>query len=181
MTLASLAGVGVLAAQAARAAPQVSSKPRAASPARPTAGPTSSTSSTAGANPAALPDGSGSGARVVYGETARRVWIVASNGTVERTFPIVPGTVPAPAGTFHVSHKVAGETGSDGTPVQYVVLFAQRSVGGTQTAFGFDTVANISGLPPAPSSRTGGVRMAQLDAQALWNFVSLGTPVVVVP
>jgi lipoprotein-anchoring transpeptidase ErfK/SrfK len=39
----------------------------------------------------------------------------------------------------------------------------------------------VTGLPPAATSRTGGIRMAQTDAQALWAFTNFGTAVVVVP
>jgi hypothetical protein len=56
--------------------------------------------------------------------------------------------------------------------VLYVVRFG--------SAYGFDAEADITGLPPAPTGQTGGIRMAQLDAQALYRFASVGSTVVVV-
>lgn len=182
MTIASLFGVAVLAAQAAATAPQVSNAKNAGkATAQPSANASAGSSPAGAAGPSALPANSGSGQRIVYGETAKRVWLVGSGESVVRTFAIVPGTVAAPTGTFAVTNRLSAVTGTDGTPVQYVVLFDKAKVEGSSTAFGFDAVANVTGMPPPPNSRTGGVRMAQADAQALWNFSSLGTKVVVVP
>lgn len=183
MTIASLFGVAVLAAQAAATAPQVSNatKDTGKTSGQPSAN-ASGGSAGGAANPNALPANSGSGQRIVYGEAAKRVWLVSGGATVVRTFVVVPGTVAAPTGSFAVTNRLASVTGTDGTPVQYVVLFDKAKVGGgAATAFGFDAVANVTGMPPAPNSRTGGVRMAQADAQALWNFSNIGTTVVVVP
>jgi lipoprotein-anchoring transpeptidase ErfK/SrfK len=184
MTVVALFGVAVLAAQAARAAPKVADTARAGSKSAAQTTVSTTVSPAAGgsaANANALPANSGSGNRVVYSENGQRVWLVGADGSsVERTFQVVPGTIAAPTGTYSVTRKEPGATGSDGTPVQYVVLFGQRVVSGTSTTFGFDAVANVTGLPPKPTSRTGGVRMAQLDAQALFNFVSVGSNVTVV-
>lgn len=185
MTAVALMGVGLLAAQAARAAPKVidaAGKTGAKTGAQPTASTTASPpAGGAPANPNALPANSGTGSRVVYAVGAQRVWLVGSNGTtVERTFQVVPGTVAPPAGNYSVTRKEPGATGSDNLPIQYVVLFGQRVVDGASTTFGFDAVANQTGLPAKPTSRTGGVRMAQLDAQALFGFAAVGTDVTVV-
>ena len=183
MTVASLFGVAVLAAQAAATAPQVSNNTKQAGKTtpRPSVNASAGSSQSSAPNPNALPANSGTGARIVYGEAAKRVWLVGSGESVVRTFAVVPGTVTAPTGNYSVTNRLAAVTGTDGTPVQYVVLFAKAQVDGSNTAFGFDAVANVTGMPPAPNSRTGGVRMAQADAQALWNFSSLGTKVVVLP
>jgi hypothetical protein len=184
MTLAALAGVGVLAAQAAATAPKVSitAKGSSAPTHQPGASGTPGTGSSANTpDPLALPANSGSGLRIVYGEAAKRVWLVPNGNTVARTFQVVPGSVAAPTGTFKVTNRLSTSQGTDGTPIQYVVLFNNSRVDHISTAFGFDAVANVTGLPPAPSGRTGGIRMAQADAQALWNFSNFGTPVVIVP
>lgn len=182
MTLAALAGVGVLAAQAAATAPKVSNTATgqgsgsSASTHQPTkSGTPGAGSSSAAPNPLALPANSGSGLRIVYGEAARRVWLVSASNAVVRTFTIVPGTVHAPTGSYGVTNRLSESSGTDGTPVQYVVIFDESH----STAFGFDAVANVTGLPPAPTGHTGGIRMAQADAQALWNFSTYGTNVVV--
>jgi hypothetical protein len=185
MTLAALAGVGVLAAQAAATAPKVSANASAKASAsahqqgRPT--PSGADSASPAPDPLALPANSGTGLRIVYGEAARRVWLVSDGSTVARTFQVVPGNVAAPTGSFKVTTRLSTSSGTDGTPIQYVVLFNNARVGHVSATFGFDAVANVTGLPPAPSGRTGGIRMAQADAQALWNFSNFGTTVVVVP
>lgn len=182
MTLAALAGVGVLAAQAAATAPNVSTT--ATGKSTPTKHPVNTGSSgatTPKPDPNALPANSGSGLRVVYGEAAKKVWLVSANNSVARTFVVVPGTVAAPTGNFTVTNRLSSSQGSDGTPVQYVVIFNNARVDHVSTSFGFDAVANVTGLPPAATSRTGGIRMAQTDAQALWSFTNFGTAVVVVP
>jgi hypothetical protein len=184
MTVISLMGVAILAAQAARAAPKVSNATGGQT--KPVAQSTVTTSATtvAGGTKAtanALPANSGSGMRVVYALGQQRIWLVGTDGnTVERTFAVVPGTVAAPTGSYSVTRKEPGANGSDGTAVQYVVLWGQKVVSGENTTFGFDAVSNVTGLPPKPTARTGGVRMAQLDAQALFSFVSVGTNVTVV-
>jgi hypothetical protein len=127
-------------------------------------------------NPTALPANSGSGKRVVYSLGQHRVWLVSDGGTVTRSYPVVPGTVSPPAGTYQVNQQIDGENSSDGTPVQYVVLFNATADG---RVCGFEADANVPGLPPAPTKETTGIRAAQADAEALWNFVTNGTTVVV--
>jgi hypothetical protein len=173
MTMATLVGVGVLAAQAKATAPRVRVPIVTAAAGKSSSKSGSSSTTTSGP---ALPANSGSGTRVVYSVGERRVWLV-SNTTVERTIAAVPGTIAVPDGAYSVSTKSPGATGSDGVQVLYVVRF---SASDTTTTFGFDSEAGITGLPPAPTGKTGGIRMAQLDAQALYEFSSVGTPVVVV-
>jgi hypothetical protein len=170
MTLIALVGVGVLAAQAEATAPKVRATGTTASSTKST-GTKTGTGSTA-VNPTALPANSGSGTRIVYSLGGNRVWLVQSS-TVERTMPVVGATIVAPAGSYTVSSKTSGSLGSDNVTVLYVVKFG--------SSYGFDAEANVSGLPPKPTGQTGGVRMAQLDAYALYQFASVGTKVVVVP
>jgi hypothetical protein len=186
MTGASLLVIGVLAAQAS-GAPRLSSASASSSSGQgPTGTATISPSSGATSpakvvNPLALPADSGSGTRIVYSVEEKRVWLVGADGTsVEQTFPIVPGTVPVPAGTYHVSNRASGETGTDGLSVQYVVFFDNAATVDSSTAFAFDAEADVTGLPPAPTGKTGAVRMAQTSAGAIWYFAPIGTLVVVV-
>lgn len=174
MSMATLVGVGVLAAQAKATAPRVRTPIAVAASGKSStkSGPGSTTS-----NVAALPANSGSGTRIVYSPSEKRVWLVSGSKTVERTIVAVPGTIAAPDGSYAVYDKSPGSTGSDGVQVLYVVRF---EASGASTAYGFDADANISGLPPAPTGKTAGIRMAQLDAQALYEFSSVGTTVVVV-
>jgi lipoprotein-anchoring transpeptidase ErfK/SrfK len=173
MTVAALIGVGMLAAQAKATAPRVRVPIVTAAAGKSSSKSGSSSTTTSGP---ALPANSGSGTRIVYSVGERRVWLVSSS-TVERSIAAVPGTIAAPDGNYSVSAKSPGATGSDGVQVLYVVRFDADD---TSTTFGFDSEAGITGLPPAPTGKTGGIRMAQLDAQALYEFSSVGTPVVVV-
>jgi len=166
MTVAALAAVGVLAAQAEATAPKVRANGTSASATK-SAGSKSSTV----VNATALPANSGTGTRIVYSPSARRVWLV-QNHTVERTMQVVPGTETAPAGSYTVDGKSSSSEGSDGITVLYVVKF--------HSDYGFDAESAVTGLPPAPTGKTGGVRMTQLDAHALYEFASVGTTVVVV-
>ena len=169
MTIAALAAVGVLAAQAEATAPRVHSQ--AGTAASTTKTTTKSGSSSTGTTANALPANSGSGTRIVYSAGQKRIWL-AEDGTVERTMPVVPGTQTPSNGSYTVTSKVSSTTSSDGVQVVYVVRF-----GGN---YGFDAEQGITGLPPAPTGKTGGVRMAQVDAQVLYSFASVGTAVVVV-
>ena len=165
MTLAALAGVGILAAQAEATAPHATANIAAKA---------SSTSKTASTVPT-LPANSGSGTRVVYSPSRHRVWLVQGS-TVTRTMLVVPGTITPPAGTYAVYAKTPGSVGGDGVSVVYLVRFDSTS----STSYGFDAEAGVTGLPKPPTGRTGGVRMEQTDAQVLYQFASVGTNVVVV-
>jgi len=187
MTAISLVAVGALAVQASgQSSPaQLRSASTGQSGAAPstTLAPSGAATNPAAppVNPLAIPANSGSGLRIVYSPAAKRVWLVEADGTTtQRTFPIVPGTVPVPAGTDHVSNRASGENGSDGVSVQYVVFFDNAATEGSSTAFAFDAEADVSGLPPAPTGHTAAVRMAQADAGAIWYFAPVGTLVVVV-
>lgn len=169
MTIAALAAVGVLAAQAEATAPKVRAQSANAATTKTT---TKSGSGSSGSTANALPANSGSGTRIVYSPSEKRVWLVENSRTVERTMQVVPGTITAPDGDYTVTSKAPGATGGDNVQVLYVLRFGSQ--------YGFDAEANVTGLPPAPSGKTGGVRMAQLDAQALYEFSSVGTAVVVV-
>ena len=171
MTLIALAGVGVLAAQAEATAPKVRSQTAEAASSK---GSSSKPGSGTSVSADALPANSGHGTRIVYSLPEHRVWLV-SGSTVERTMQVVPGTRPAPTGTFTVYGKSPGSLGGDGVTVIYVVSFDSNA----PDTYGFDAEADVTGLPPAPKGSTGGVRMTQLDAEALYKFASVGTTVVV--
>jgi hypothetical protein len=174
MTMVTLVGVGILAAQAKATAPRVRASVSVVAATGKTSTKTGSGSTTS--STVALPANSGSGTRIVYSPGEHRVWLVTGS-TLERTIVVRPGTIAAADGTYSVSAKSPGATGSDGVQVLYVVRFTTSN---TSTTFGFDADAGITGLPPAPTGQTGGIRMAQLDAQALYEFSAVGTSVVVV-
>ncbi|CUW30531.1 MULTISPECIES: hypothetical protein [Streptomyces] len=128
-------------------------------------------------NPAALPSGSGTGERVVYSVDDDRVWLVAPGNRVQRSFPVRPGSVDPPAGTYWVTSRSNAATGTDGVPIEHVVRFT--SVDGV--AIGFSAALNGGSDTAAdPSVKTGGIRESREDGDAMWKFATIGVRVVVI-
>ncbi|MGA5701337.1 hypothetical protein [Peterkaempfera bronchialis] len=176
LTLGALAVVAALAVQAngteRKAAP--------ASPPPPTATTTASPGPSAVKRPGtpALPADSGSGQRVVYSLDADRVWLVdpAHKPQVVRTFTVQPSTLDPEPGSYQVFARDSALTGSDGRPIEHVVLFARVS----GTVVGFSAAVDGTTPKPDPKQRTGGIRETRADAKALWDFAGLQSTVVVV-
>ncbi|MFJ3925710.1 hypothetical protein [Streptomyces sp. NPDC090022] len=178
LTAAALAMVGFLAYQASATAP---ARPAAGAKAEPSpaAGQAQQPAAPQGpAKPGPLPADSGTGTRVVYSVGQKRVWLVGEPGKPEpRTFAVMPSTVQPKAGTYMVNSRSGAVTGSDGVPVEHVVRFATSD----GVVVGFS--ARLDGaLPePDPKKKTGGIRMSRADGDAMWNFATINTKVVVVP
>ncbi len=133
----------------------------------------------------ALPAGSGTGRRVVYSEGRQRVWLVAEDGDVERTY-LVSGSIydNLDPGTYSVYSRSEQAWGIDdsGTMKHFV-----RFTRGPNAAIGFhdipvkDGVA-LQGLDELGTATSHGcIRQKESDAIALWEFAPLGTAVVVTP
>ncbi|GGO83564.1 hypothetical protein [Wenjunlia tyrosinilytica] len=125
----------------------------------------------------ALPDASGTGPRVVYGISARRVWLVREGAEVARTFRVKPGTVDPIPGEYAVRTRSNTAVGSDGVPVEHVVRFAVLG----ETVIGFSAAVGDPKPPRTEARRTGGIRQARPDGEAMWRFAGIGVKVVVVP
>lgn len=176
LTAAALAVVGFLGYQASAKAPEdlrASERPSASS-SEPAAG---ATPSAEAKNLLALPANSGTGVRVVYALGDRRVWLVGADGGVKRTFEVMPSTVDPKPGSYKVTSRSGKVSGSDGVPIEHVVRFATVD----NVSVGFSAAVDGSMASPDPSKRTGGVRMARADGDALWVFATVGSKVVVVP
>lgn len=175
LTAAALAVVGFFAYQASAAQEDEPTEKR------PTASPSPSADRPTRRAPetreTAVPPRSGEGRRVVYALEAKRVWLVDRDGDVARSYPVKPSTVDPAPGHYTVTSKTERITGSDGVPIENVVLFT--SVDGV--VIGFSAAVDGSLADPDPSRRTGGIREARADGAALWEFAEVGTPVVVVP
>ncbi|WP_326578556.1 hypothetical protein OG250_16220 [Streptomyces sp. NBC_00487] len=174
LTAAAIAAVGFLTYQASAHVPDDLGKP---SPSKSSALPKSK--APAGQEKdtdEVLPDDSGSGERVVYSLDGDRVWLVGANEKVTRTFEVTPSTVDPTPATYTVTSRSAAVTGSDGTPIENVVRFA--SVDGV--SIGFSAAVDGSTPEPDPATKTGGIREARKDGQAMWKFAGIGTKVVVV-
>ncbi|MFJ8593006.1 hypothetical protein [Streptomyces sp. NPDC093598] len=174
LTAAALATVGYLAHEAARTVP--AGLGRAAQPgAAPAAG--TSKAPPVRKDPAALPDGSGKGARVVYSLRRDRVWLVAADEAISRTFKVEPSAVDPAPGSYSVTSRSNAVTGSDGVPVEHVVRFA--TVDGVVIGFSA-AVGGPTAPAPDPKVRTGGIRESRVDGDAMWTFATIGRRVVVV-
>ncbi|MFD9035097.1 hypothetical protein ACFVZW_28775 [Streptomyces sp. NPDC059567] len=175
LTAAAVAAVAFLAYQASANAPaDVSAKPRipaSAPSSTPTGGPQKPAK-----DPLAVPANSGSGARVVYALTERRVWLVDAKGQATHTFSVMPSTVNPAPGSYTVSSRSGQVTGSDGVQIEHVVRFATVQ----DVSVGFSAAVDGSLPTPDPERKTGGIRMKRADGDAMWTFAAIGAKVVVV-
>ncbi|MFF6994583.1 hypothetical protein ACFY93_06420 [Streptomyces sp. NPDC008313] len=143
----------------------------------PSASPSAKRSDGPGKEPrAALPADSGSGKRVVYSLRQRRVWLVAADGSVSRSFEVWPGTVNPAEGAYAVSFRREEAQGTDGVQVENIVYFANRS--GVSVAF--SNATDGASPRPSPGLDTGAIREHAADGEALWNFAPSGTHVNVI-
>jgi hypothetical protein len=146
---------------------------------------TGATSASRDAEPP-LPDGSGTGKRVVFDISDQRVWLVDAGsgpGDVRRTY-LVSGSVTdnLVPGTFAVYSRSRWATGiGDSGVMQYFTRFTR----GDHAAIGFHSIPTKDGRPlqtlaqlGTPQSH-GCIRQAMPDAKALWAFAPEGTKVVV--
>ncbi|MEU5162369.1 hypothetical protein AB0G74_22565 [Streptomyces sp. NPDC020875] len=171
LTAAALAGVGFLAYKAEASVSDMKARPGAnTSPGK--------TAPKTPVNPLALPTGSGSGERVVYGLQSRRVWLVENKtNKVKHTFQVMPSTVNPKPGTYSVTSRAGKIPGSDGVAIEHVVRFAKAD----GVTIGFSAAVNGSMAAPNPKKKTGGVRMTRADGDVIWSFATVGTKVVVIP
>ncbi|MBX9395038.1 hypothetical protein K4749_15855 [Streptomyces sp. TRM72054] len=172
LTVGAIAAVVVLTVQAEQGPRPTAAAARPGPSASASAKPTPSTPA-----PAAVPDGSGTGRRIVYSLGERRVWLVDASDSSRRTFTVWPGTVDPEPGTYTVGTRTEATTGSDGVQIEHVVYFAAKS----GVSIAFSAAVDGSSPPPAASgTRTGGIRMKTADGTALWAFGTAGTTVTVV-
>lgn len=169
LTAAAVAVVAVLAVQANRGPhPAAADRVKA------------SQSASAHASPApestAVPDGSGSGRRIVYSLGERRVWLIDVSDQPRRTFTVWPGTVSPGPGAYTVESRKDATTGYDGVTIEHIVYFAADA----GVSIAFSNAVDGSSPPPTSATRTGGIRMHKQDGAALWAFGTVGTAVRVV-
>lgn len=132
-----------------------------------------------------VPADSGEGRRVVFDQSAQRVWLVGGQGRVQRTYP-VSGSVEdnLDPGTYEVYSRSMKAWGiDDGGTMKYMVRFAH----GKRAAIGFHDIPvkdgeHVQTKAELGTALSGGcIRQWRPDAKALWQFAPLGTTVVVVP
>jgi hypothetical protein len=130
-----------------------------------------------------VPDDSGEGRRVVYSNSAQRVWLVESDGAVVDPY-LVSGKagVPAP-GTYEVfSRSETAWAGYDDITMRFMVRFAH----GENLAIGFHAIPNDASGAPLQSEEqlgeyhsAGCVRQSLQHAAFLYEWAPEGTEVVV--
>ncbi|MGJ9411078.1 L,D-transpeptidase [Aeromicrobium sp. CF4.19] len=132
----------------------------------------------------ALPADSGEGRRVVFSEGDQRVWLVADDGAVERTY-LVSGSKHdnLDPGTYDVTSRSRHATAFDYSGT--MEFFVQFTTGRT-APIGFHSVPkdNAGDLEQTKEQlgtalSAGCVRQWRDDAVALWTFADIGTTVVV--
>ncbi len=132
----------------------------------------------------ALPAESGTGRRVVFGQSDQRVWLVEANGAIAATY-LVSGSIHdnvAP-GTYAVQLQQMDVTAYDyKSQMNYFVQFTR----GKNAAIGFhDIPVSNAGKLLQTTARlgiplsSGCIRQNRPDAIKLWNFAPVGTKVVV--
>ncbi|MBM0126152.1 L,D-transpeptidase [Pimelobacter simplex] len=131
-----------------------------------------------------LPAGSGTGRRIVFSEGRQRVWLVDSDGEVERTY-LVSGSIEdnLDPGTYEVYSRSRHAIGIDDSgTMEYFVRFTQGTRG---AAIGFHTIPVDEGKPVQTRAQLGTplshgcIRQDRPNAIALWDFAPIGTTVVV--
>ncbi|KUM72474.1 L,D-transpeptidase [Streptomyces sp. ISL-22] len=172
LTVAAIAAVAVLAVQADKGPHPTATAARPSASASAGASPAPSKS----AGPAAVPDGSGTGRRIVYSLGQKRLWLVDASDATRRTFTVWPGTVSPDPGTYAVSSRNEATTGSDGVQIENIIYFTAKS----GVSIAFSNAVDGSSPPPASGRQTGGIRMPKADGSALWDFGTAGTTVAVV-
>ena len=133
----------------------------------------------------ALPAGTGTGRRIVFDQSAQRVWLVSGGKKVDRTY-LVSGSVSdnLHPGTYSVYSRSEQAWGIDDSgTMRWFVRFTQ---GDTGAAIGFHDIPIDDGKPVQTQAQLGTpqshgcIRQKESDAKALWAFAPIGTTVVVV-
>lgn len=174
LTAAAIAAVGFLGYQASATAP---ARPPHAAPQEPVPAPSQAAARQDPAKPVPVPEGSGTGVRVVYSVGQKRVWLAGDPAQPVKSFTVMPSTVHPKAGSYLVTSRSGAVTGSDGVPIEHVVRFASSE----GVPIGFSARSDGATPEPDPTKKTGGIRMTRADGDAMWAFATISSKVVVVP
>lgn len=140
----------------------------------------------AGSNAPALPPNSGSGRRIVYDRAGQRVWAVSNDGEIIRSW-LVSGSKYSNElpGTHQVYSRSEMSTAWNGKAyLPKMVRWLKTDIG----AIGFHSIplhvsdgSNYQTEAELGTRLSGGCqRQAVRDANFLWDFAQVGTPVIVV-
>ncbi len=129
------------------------------------------------------PAGSGSGRRIVYSNSAQRVWLIDGNENIVDYYAVSGKRgVPSPGQYRVFSKSTLAYAGHDGITMKHMVRFAW----GSELAIGFHAIpryadgSRLQSDAALGSYRSAGcVRQSDHKAQALYNWAGIGTRVVV--
>jgi hypothetical protein len=130
------------------------------------------------------PADSGTGRRVVFSADLQRVWLIAADERVLRSY-LVSGSAydNLDPGSYEVYSRSERAYGIDDSgTMRWFVRFTR----GDNAAIGFHDIPVSHGAPVQTRAQLGTplshgcIRQKESDARALWDFAPLGTPVVVV-
>ena len=131
----------------------------------------------------------GSGKRIIYSNSAQRIWLIDANEQLVDTY-LVSGRVGIPHyNTYKVfSKSVNAWAPYGGITMKHMVRFVRPGTWGNQWSYGFHSIPRYSdGRPLQTESqlgthRSGGcVRQADHKAAALYQWASIGTTVHAIP
>lgn len=132
-----------------------------------------------------VPAGSGQGRRIVYDNTAQRVWLVEADESVDDSY-LVSGRRDTPdPGVYTVySKSERAWAGHGGITMDHMVRFAH----GRSLAIGFHSIPVRSNGDPLQTidqlgthQSAGCVRQSPVKAEHLYGWAEIGTTVVVLP
>lgn len=132
----------------------------------------------------AVPADSGEGRRVVFDQSAQRVWLVDDDEDIVRTY-LVSGSISdnLDPGTYEVYSRSARAWGIDDSgTMEFMVRFTY----GERAAIGFHSIPTLDGELVQTRAQLGTprshgcIRQWRPDAKALWEFAPIGTTVTVV-
>jgi len=122
--------------------------------------------------------------QIVFGEGVGPVPVALTWNDGRLAFAWMTQPRPQFSGTLPNVDEMAGALGldatdlaPDGLPVEHVVRFA--TVDGV--TIGFSATVPGGTPQPDPTARMGGIRESSGDGTAMWEFATIGRPVVVVP
>jgi putative cell wall-binding protein len=131
----------------------------------------------------------GSGKRIIYSNSAQRVWLIDANEQLVDTY-LVSGRVGIPHyATYKVfSKSVNAWAPYGGITMKYMVRFVRPGTWGNQWSYGFHSIPRYPGGQPMQTEaqlgthRSGGcVRQADYKAIALYAWAPIGTTVHAIP
>jgi hypothetical protein len=130
-----------------------------------------------------IPENSGTGRRIVYDNSDQRIWLIEDDGSVFDSY-LISGRYndPLPGNYAVFSKSRYAFAGHDGITMEHMVRFAH----GRWLAIGFHSIPKYGNGSPMQTEEqlgtyrsSGCVRQRADQAEQLYNWAPVGTPVIV--